>query len=135
MSKSAIITIIISSGISLVIGIFIGEPIKYFINSLILRKSIKRDNLKLFKELNKLMPELIKEMKNDLLQYPLRREFVLLSKNCCYNGESLAYYYEEHDDLEDKMKVLENNGLIENITYNNTHRYRITEAFTKHLVK
>jgi hypothetical protein len=31
------------------------------------------------------------------------------------------------------FQVLENNGLVQNITYNNTDRYRVSEAFARYL--
>ncbi len=50
-------------------------------------------------KIQKWMPNLLAEMRNDLKEYPLRREFVVLEKSWIYNarGKELAYYYEDHE--------------------------------------
>jgi hypothetical protein len=87
----------------------------------------------IFAKLEKLMPDLLAEMKSDLAQYPFRREFVIMSKNWVYNGETLAYYFEDHSELEGKVRILQNYGLIQDITYNNVARYNIAEEFAEYL--
>ena len=86
-------------------------------------EDIKRHNLL------KQMPDLIKEMKDDLKKNPLFREFALLKRSWVYNGNTLCYYYEDHEDLDIKIKALEVAGLINDITWNNTKRYEFTEDF------
>lgn len=82
-------------------------------------------------KLLRLMPELLSEMKEDLCAHPLKREFVLLKRTWCYNarGVELAYFFEDHPDLLDRIRLLENYGLVIDITYNNTDRFRFTEDF------
>lgn len=77
------------------------------------------------------MPDLIYEMKKDLNENPLAREFVLLGKGWTYNDSRkiLCYYYEDHEDLDIKIKALEGIDLIDDITWNNTKRYVFTENF------
>lgn len=77
------------------------------------------------------IPDLIKEMAVDLVNDPLAREFVLLGKNWGYNDKRgvLRYYYEDHENLEKKIRALENIGLINDVTFNNTKRYVFTEEF------
>ena len=63
--------------------------------------------------LEPLMPALFSEMRGDLKDAPLRREFILMHKNAIYSsgGKSiLAYFYEDHDDLSDKAVILANSG-------------------------
>ena len=43
----------------------------------------------------------------------------------------LVYYYDDHENLDEKMILLENIGLIRDITYNNTKRYILTEDFVE----
>ena len=84
------------------------------------------------------MPALFSEMRSDLKDAPLRREFIIMSKNAMYNsgGKSiLAYFYEDHDDLSDKAVILANSGAVIDITYNNVDRYLMTEALVKYLSK
>jgi hypothetical protein len=98
-----------------------------------LHESEKNDSH--FKKVEKLVPELLNEMKKDLLDFPLRREFILLSKSWAYNGSGdiLVYYFDDHPDLKNKIRILQNNGLIDEITYNTVDRYIITEAFAEYL--
>ena len=49
-----------------------------------------------------------------------------MPKNAIYNsgGASiLVYYYEDHDDLANKVIALANSGAVADITYNNVDRY------------
>jgi hypothetical protein len=86
----------------------------------------------------KLMPDLINEMIDDIRNNPLFREFILKKRGWVYNyggRKILEYYYDDHEDLDAKMRLLENNGLIEDITYNNIQRYVLTENFVEILTK
>ena len=87
-------------------------------------------------EVFNLMPELIDEIAVDLKANPLFREFILLKKGWMYNSggkQFLVYYYDDHDSLEIKIQLLENNGLVRDITNNNTLRYVFEEKFIKEL--
>ncbi len=83
------------------------------------------------------MPGLISEMRKDLTSHPLTREFVILKKSWSYwaKGYELVYYFDDHPDLENKMLILQNYGLIQDITYNNTTRYIIIEEFASYLAE
>jgi len=85
--------------------------------------------------LEQLMPELIEEMRTDLGNNPLSREFVILKRTWTYraNGHELMYYLDDHSNLENKLRILENRGLIRDITYNRTKRYLLTEALVDYL--
>jgi hypothetical protein len=94
---------------------------------------ISRDYSKIFN----LMPELILEMKKDIHENPLAREFVLFKKNWTYNnphGTILFYFYDDHTELDNKIRLLERNGLVEEITYNNTDRFLFNEEFVEILI-
>jgi hypothetical protein len=85
-------------------------------------------------ELFDLMPSLINEIKTDIENNPLFREFILLKKGTVYNSrrkDYFVYYYDEHEDLDAKILLLENNELVKDITYNNTKRFVINERFVK----
>jgi hypothetical protein len=97
-----------------------------------LTKTKKTKKTKDYDEIFKLMPTLINEFKFDIENNPLLREFILLEKGWAYNSggrKVMVYFYEDHEDLDAKMRLLENNGLINDITFNNTKRYVLTEKF------
>ena len=82
------------------------------------------------------MPTLFAEMRDDLKNGPLKREFILMPKNAMYNSggkQILAYFYEDHEDLSDKLVVLANSGAVTDITYNSVDRYLMSEAFVDYL--
>jgi hypothetical protein len=82
-----------------------------------------------------LMPVLLEEMREDLKKYPTTREFVVLKRSWVYNSKGfyLAYYLDQHEDLEGKLQVLNNLGLIREVTYNNVRRFVFEEQFVDYL--
>lgn len=90
-----------------------------------------------FARLEKEMPELLAEMKDDLRQYPYAREFVLLRKAWLYNADpdkiTLSYYFDDHPYLRNKVQILENHGLVTETTYNNVERFVILEPLAEYL--
>jgi hypothetical protein len=87
-----------------------------------------------FLKVKEQMPELIKEMQEDLNENPLIREFILQYKGTIYNGCGVTYFYESHTHLEQKMHILVNQGFIEDIQYNSVKRYRMGEEFVEMLL-
>ena len=91
-----------------------------------------------FPDLEKQMPELFAEMRKDLAEHPFAREFVILKKGWGYNADpnktTLVYYFEDHPDLRNKLRILQNHRLIQEITYNNTERFTMTEELVNHLM-
>jgi hypothetical protein len=99
------------------------------------REAVK---MAVFSKIEIMMPELLEEMREDLANYPLKREFILLSKSWTYNGDGniyLSYYYDNHEHLDDKITILCNHRLIVDITYNNVKRYNFTEDFVDYLTQ
>jgi hypothetical protein len=90
-----------------------------------------------YQKIEKLMPDLIAEMKKDLSEQPLKREFVLLEKKWMYwaSGNELFYYFEDHSELKSKIRILENFGLVHDISFNDVDRYNITEEFADYLTQ
>lgn len=89
-----------------------------------------------FKDLERKMPELIAEMRQDIQKHPFAREIIIMSKGWTYNGSGkmiFSYYFEEHEHLREKMKLCENYGAVVNITFNNVDRYEFTEDFAEYL--
>jgi hypothetical protein len=92
------------------------------------------DNVRV--KIEKLMPDLLTEMRKDLADYPTAREVIILNRSVVYNGDGsiiLMYYYEDHSDLNGKITVLVNYGLLREITYNNVKRYTMSEGFADYL--
>lgn len=115
-----------------------GEVIKYFKTSFPPEEkdvfSIKSSNSNsIFEKLYLLMPKLLNEMREDIEndETKLIRECVLLSsRTIMFNGDGrqlFAYYKDEHDDLQNKMILLEQHNLLTDVTPNNTPIYRMTE--------
>ena len=73
-----------------------------------------------FAVLEKRLPELFAEMRTDLKKHPFAREFVLFPKGAHYNGQNkpmLFYYFEEHQNLRDKIRILEHYNLVKHIEH------------------
>jgi len=91
----------------------------------------------IFTEIENLIPELLAEMKKDLREYPVAREFILMPKDAVYNEDKnnliLHYFFEDHSWLRSKLRILENHALIYEITYNNTLRFVISEELAAYL--
>ena len=86
------------------------------------------------------MPELILEMKKDLTNPKTQflREFFVISKHHSLNTggkNELVYYFEEHDYLEGKCQILENEGYLINVTPVNATKYRFNEHFVEMIKK
>lgn len=100
------------------------------------RQDLTADATQTFRKAEQLMPELLMEMRSDLASHPLSREFVVLKKSWAYwaKGNELVYYYDDHPELDNKLRILENLGLVEEITYNNTKRFIFTEKLADYLM-
>ena len=100
-----------------------------------IREQIDRGERPDYGHIQRAVPDLIREMREDFANHPIIREMILLdSRGICYNGGGVfSYYRSVHPDLDSLFQVLENNGLVQNITYNNTDRYRVSEAFARYL--
>ena len=88
-----------------------------------------------FMKAEQLMRGLLMEMRTDLAERPLSREFVMLKRAWSYwaKGNELAYFFDDHPDLENKVRILENLGLVQDITYNNVKRFVFTEELVDYL--
>ena len=83
----------------------------------------------------RVMPELLAEMRQDLAGNPFRREFVLLKRARGYweSGTELFYYFDDHPDLLSKVRILENEGFVRDVTTKNVQRYRMSEPLARYL--
>lgn len=99
------------------------------------RSSVSRDD-SAFRKLEKLAPRLLDEMASDLVDKPAAREFVTIWRKLVYNFRSPlhAYYYEDHEDLDHKLQVMENLGLVRDAAINDVKRYRMSEELADYLL-
>jgi hypothetical protein len=80
------------------------------------RSPQNENQVNLFKKMERLMPELLAEMRADLAAHPLCREVVLLQRNWSFwypkDRELLTYYFDDHPNLRSKIQILENHQLV-----------------------
>lgn len=86
-----------------------------------------------------LMPVLLEEMREDLVSYPTTREFIVMGRGWQYVNSPgktvLVYYIEEHENLEGKLQILVNLGLIREITFNSVKRFVFEEKLVDYLTQ
>jgi len=124
--------------ITFFLGLILGSIATYIVNKLTDKRRKKEAISEVKKEFlaaQQQMPELIAEIKNDLLQpgEGLIREFFLSNKGYVLNAGSkcFVYYEDDHSDLQSKIHILENLGFIIDITPGNAPKYRMTEEFVQ----
>lgn len=87
-----------------------------------------------FDRLERLMPTLLAEKRQDIADQPLLRECVLKKKTWVYNGGGVfSYYFDDHPDLEGQFHMLENYGFVRNATRTTATRYRFSEELVQYL--
>lgn len=134
---------IISNLISFAIGLSTGILGSYIANRLsekAKRKDKKKDREKEFKIVVTKMPDLIKEMKEDLGNPEMsecREFFISPSKTVTINSKNPAFLYfeDEHDNLKSKIRILENTGFVFDITPGNAPKYQFVEEFVEYLLQ
>jgi hypothetical protein len=88
-------------------------------------------------KVDRLMPDLLAEMRKDLSENPLCREFILISKRLTFVHPNdrliLTYFTEDIPNLLEKVRILENYGLVSDIRRNNVPRYAISEKLAEYL--
>lgn len=90
-----------------------------------------------FGDLERKAPTLVAEMRADLEEEPLVRQFILLSKQAVYNPgvtPFLIYYYEDHEFLPSIMTIMEHATAIYDVAFNDVPRYNFTEPFVSYLI-
>lgn len=95
------------------------------------------DNRGLIRKLEDELPDLFAEMRTGLGRNPFIREFILKAKGWCYNADPnnpvLAYHFEDHSHLQQKVRMLENHGFVRDITSTNVARFRMSEELVDYL--
>ncbi|HGH6009417.1 TPA: hypothetical protein AB5H70_003461 [Vibrio cholerae] len=133
-----------SMAISFFVGTATGAAGTYFGNKYTDQRKAKEQKAevkKFFKGLWAKHEQLLTEMKQDLQnpEFKFHREFFMLSRSWRFNheGKYLAYYFEEHDDLEQQLKILESNRLISDVSEygKNVKKYQFSELLVEHLLE
>lgn len=90
-----------------------------------------------FATLEQKMPNLVGEIRADIINHEFTREIVLLSKKWSYNpgrNPYFVYYFEDHKHLLGKIRIFENYRAVVNTAYNDIDRYDLTENFVEYLL-
>lgn len=90
-----------------------------------------------FERLDRMMPDLVSEMRDDITKSTFTRELIVLSKSWSYGGGERSYFqyfFEDHEDILSKLRIMENYGAIIDIKFNNVDRYELTEDFVEFLL-
>jgi hypothetical protein len=90
----------------------------------------------LFSDLEKDMPDLLREMREDLAEHPLIRDVIVLDKSTfAYNfpDAHLKFAEDTHPGIRQKVNILHDLGLLRQ--EKEGFYYRITEKFAKYLKK
>lgn len=90
-----------------------------------------------FATLETKIPDLIEEMRADLISKPFTREFIALSKRVRYTPGQIpffTYYLEDHDALLAKLKICEHYGAIYDARRNDVPRWNLSEDFAEYLL-
>jgi len=134
----------ISYFITFILGAFTGAAGKYLADKYTdKRRDNERDKgtRKKYLSIAQMMPNLIEEIQEDLskAEFTVIREFFILPSNrVAFNsgGERYLFYFEDqHDNLKHKIKLLENQGFVYDVTHTNTPKYRMTEEFVDCVTK
>lgn len=90
-----------------------------------------------FPDIEKKVPKLVAEMREDLRGQPLVRKFILLSRKVSYNGSEVpyfVYYLEDHEYLQSIMTIMEHSKAIYDVAFNRVPRYHFPEEFVAYLI-
>lgn len=90
-----------------------------------------------FPDLEKKAPQLLAEMRKDLIGQPSVRQFIVLSKKVTYNRGPTPlffYFHEDHEFLLSLMTIMQHAGAIYDIAFNSVPRYNFTEEFVSYLI-
>ncbi|MCO6432758.1 hypothetical protein [Nitrosomonas nitrosa] len=124
---------------SFIAGAAIGVVIAHSWNTHVAQEAIsKLKNLfdRLWQEHTPLLSEIKRDMDNP--DYQFQREFYVIKKNQRFSlslpRPCLVYYLDEHNDLENQLRNLEEHGFVINVTDPNKDkfaRYVLSEKFVE----
>lgn len=129
---------ILSMVFSFLIGVIVGPLGAHLWRSYKDHEAVAKVN-NLFERLWSQHTNLLQEMKQDMdnPDYKYQREFYILKKNQRFSSSlakpCLAYFLEQHNDLDSQLKTLESFGLISNVTQPDKDfaKYQFSEKFVE----
>lgn len=100
------------------------------------KREAERQKKEAFDRVKEQMPQLIRQMQNDIVANQLVRDFFIVGKKWSFNTDSscLKYYYEDHDNLDAKVNILESYGYVRDVTPGNAKKFRMNEDFVRLLL-
>lgn len=130
---------LLSHILALIVGIISGALGQFYATKFTEKRQNKealKIRKKQFQILLEKMPNLLKEMKEDLSSdnNQIIREFIILpNKHVIFNStkKRFVYYEEEYENLKEKIDILENQHFVVDITNGNTSLYRMSEEFIR----
>lgn len=127
----AVVSYFASFGLGFLVGVFT----KFLADWLTDKRreyEIKKASKAALEKLEKLIPELIAEMRKDVRDNPQCRDFILLESEGSYFGQvRLRYYVSTHKTLLEQVTALETKGFVECIWDGETPVYRMSERFVE----
>ena len=132
----------LSVTVGFLIGTATGAAGTYYGNKFTEKRQIKQKLSKeksLYKKLWLDHPKLLEEMKIDANNpdFIHHRNFWLLKSTWSFNhdGPFLSYHFDDHNDLQQQIQILESHGLITDVSEpgKSVQKYRFEEHFFEHL--
>lgn len=129
--------------IAFIIGTAVGASGQYFASKFTdqrRRQEAKRETRDRFKQVRAAIPKLLAEMHDDYMKPEnavLRELFVLPNRHVIMGSggggprTTLAYYEDDHNNLRDQFRILENNGYVYDVTSGKVPKYQVTEEFVE----
>ena len=133
----------VSHLIAFLVGTGIGAAGEYFAIKFTdqrRRQEAKRESHDRFEQVRAAIPKLLVEMHDDYMkpENAVIRELFLLPNRHVYMGTggggprtTLAYYQDDHTNLHDQFRILENNGYVHDVTSGKVPKYQVTEEFVE----
>jgi hypothetical protein len=131
-----------SHGITFLSGVFVGAAGKY-LGDLFTDQRHRQEDARqardLFNQVAASMPDLLREMRNDLLEagHQHVREFFVIREHAQLmpGGKAFVYHHDDKNDYLAKTRILESHGYVVDITPANAPMFRMTESFVNCLKK
>jgi hypothetical protein len=131
-----------SHGITLLSGIFLGAAGKYLGDLFTDQRHQQEEARKArnsFDDIAARMPDLLKEMRNGVLQPEMQhvRDFFVIPTHAdlMLGGKAFVYRDDGTNDYLEKARILEDVGYVVDVTPRNAPMFRMTESFVDCLTK
>lgn len=127
---------LITHGIAFLVGTATGAAGAYFADKFTDRRRSKEtatSELERFKKLERKMPDLMAEIREDLDTSPMFRDAFVIEKGVSLWASEGSFVYEDdgENDYFSKFKILETSGYIYDVTPGNAQKYRFSEEFVE----